>query len=480
MSERALTSALPTNFNQRAFLFYIFILSLVLVSGLGFLLYKGKYLFLGLMLGLPVVLLILTQPKFAVGQYIFFLFISRVVIESIPLTITDISGFLVIGAGTIDFLLNGSDSENPPRLSYNYLFLILALAFSALFAYDYNLAVRAVLRVALLAGVFLSLCRLLRKTGIVYPLKFFFWLCVFNSLAVIITFVMAGGAYRAFGLAVKFFDELSMLTFPLGIALYLWSEKGRGTKYLFGSLLVFGALVATQSRAPLLISAFVTVLVFIFSFIRYSKSKRELPIKDRNPLYPIPGSVIKRAVITMALLATGGVLAVISVPALFEVIQTRFADIFSFSASGAIWKRMLLWNNAFTAFLDHPLVGVGPGNYKVIHTIYPTIHLEFVHFFVRGLNAHNLVLQYLAETGLVGTFPMVLLIFNQFRLSRRCWHLSQEIEELQISAALYAIGICLLLTTFIEADWMWGFAGYTFVFFVALISGNFSESANSH
>jgi O-antigen ligase len=220
--------------------------------------------------------------------------------------------------------------------------------------------------------------------------------------------------------------------------------------------------------------------VFIFSFIRYSKLKRELPTRDHYPPQPIPGSVIKRTVFTIILLVAGASIAVISVPALFEVIQARFADIFSFSASGAIWKRMLLWNNAFTAFWDHPLVGVGPGNYKVIHTIYPAIHLEFVHFFVRGLNAHNLVLHYLAETGLVGTIPMVLLIFNQFRLSRRRWHLSQGIKELQVSAALYAIGISLLLTTFIEADWMWGFAGYTFVFFVALISGNFSQSAKSH
>ena len=354
MSEHPLTSALPVNFNRRAFLFYIIILTAFLVFGLGLLLFKGKYLFLGLILALPVVMLILTQPKFAVGQYIFFLFISRVVIESIPLTITDISGLLVIGAGTIDLLLNTSDTEKPPQLGYNYLFLILALAFSALFAYDYNLAVRAVLRVALLAAVFFSLSRLLKNTGTVYPLKFFFWLCVLNSIAVITTFVLGGGTYRAFGLAVKFFDDISMLTFPLGIALYLWSEKRRGTKYLFGSLVVFGALVATQSRAPLLISGFVTVLVFIFSFIRYSKVKRELPIEDHSPLQTIPGSVIKRTVFTIILLVAGASIAVISVPALFEVIQTRFADIFSFSASGAIWKRMLLWNNAFTAFWDHP------------------------------------------------------------------------------------------------------------------------------
>ncbi len=480
MTTNVLNSALPKDFNRRTFLLYIAILTAVLISGLGILLYKGKLLFLGSIIGLPILALVLTQPKIAVGQYIFFLFVSRTVIESIPLTITDISGLLIIGAGTIDFLLNGSDSEKPPRLAYNYLFLVLALAFSGLFAYDHNLAVRAVLRVTLLAAVFLSLCRLLKRTGIEYPLKFFFWLCVLNSVLVIFPFVLSGGTYRAFGFAAKFFDDLSMLTFPLGIALNLWSDKGNGGKYLLGSLLVFGALVATQSRAPLLISIVVTVLVFIIGLNRYLKEKSSWSPESDNRHRPIPGSVVKREIITISLVVIGVAIAVMSAPTLFEVIQTRFTDIFSVSSSSAVWKRLLLWNNAFTAFLDHPLVGVGPGNYKVIHTIYPAIHLEFIHFFVRGLNAHNLVLHYLAETGLVGTIPMILLVFNQFRLSRKTWLLSQGLKDLQISAALFAVGLTLLLTTFIEADWMWGFAGYTFVFFVALISSNFAKSVNAH
>ncbi len=473
-------SILPADFDKSALLKYLIILSLIFLGAAGLLIFKGKFLFLGLLISCPLLVLILTQPKVAVSLYIVLLFISRVAIESIPLTVTDIGGLLVMGAGAFDLLLNESDREKPPNLAYNYLFLILALALSAIFAYDHNLALRAVMRVAFLAAVFLSLCRLLRKTGVVYPLKFFFWLCVLNSIAVITTFVLAGGTYRAFGFAAKFFDDLAMLTFPLGIALFLWSEKAQGAKYLLGSLLVFGALVSTQSRAPLLISAFVTGLVFIFSFIRYSNVARQLSMRELSHLQPIPGSVVKKSIIIVTLLVAGLSIAVVSVPELFAVIQSRFADIFSVSASSAVWKRLLLWNNAFTAFMDHPLVGVGPGNYKILHTIYSEVHMEFIHFFVRGLNAHNLFLHYLAETGLLGTIPMVLLMINQFRLSRKSWILSQGTKELKLSAALYAVGICLLLTTFIEADWMWGFAGFTFVFFIALISRNFSLSADGH
>jgi putative inorganic carbon (hco3(-)) transporter len=59
-------------------------------------------------------------------------------------------------------------------------------------------------------------------------------------------------------------------------------------------------------------------------------------------------------------------------------------------------------------FLDHPYLGVGPGNYPVLYTQYSgSIALDPR---AEGRHPHNMYLEYLAETGLVGTLLLLILI----------------------------------------------------------------------
>lgn len=57
-----------------------------------------------------------------------------------------------------------------------------------------------------------------------------------------------------------------------------------------------------------------------------------------------------------------------------------------------------LWNVAWHMFLDHPLVGVGPGQYR---SFFPSYHPELLDGQYWG-SAHNLFLHHLAERGLLG------------------------------------------------------------------------------
>ena len=468
MNQAQTISILPEDFNKSVFGFYLILFAVLSVCGLGYMVWKGKFLYLLLILFAPAFVLIVVRPKLALFQYTFFLFVSQVVIESIPLTITDIAGIVIIVAGALDFLLNQSKSGPVPKLSFNFIFLIIALFICAVFAYDTSLAFRAMTRVILLFAVFLSIVRLIKRTGIEYSLKLFFWLCVIHSISVIVPFVLSGGGIRSFGLAVKFFDDLSMLTFPMGMALYLWSEKGRGLKYLLGSFIVLGALISTQSRGAFIFCMILTAIVFLFSYLRARK------LDGRNfSLNSSPGSLVfKRQILAVSTGVGASVLLIVLIPEIFEAVMFRFTDLYSKIKIGTVLTRFELWQNAFNAFLEHPLVGIGPGNYKMLHSIYPTIRLDFIHFYVQGMNAHNLLLHYMAETGVVGTTAMMALIFNQLRSGRQGWKESFGLKNLQITGALYITSIMFMVTTILEADWLWGFAGYTFVFFLALIVSN--------
>ena len=468
MNQTQTVSILPEDFNKSVFALYLIFFAVLSVCGLSYLAWKGQFIYLLVILFLPALVLIVVRPKLALFQYTFFLFVSQVVIESIPLTITDIAGIIIIASAALDFLLNQSKSGSVPKLSYNFIFLIITLFICAVFAYDTSLAFRAMTRVILLFAVFLSLVRLIKSTGIEYSLKLFFWLCVIHSIAVIVPFVLSGGGIRSFGLAVKFFDDLSMLTFPMGMALYLWSEKGKGLKYLLGSIIVFGALISTQSRAAFIFCLILTAIVFLFSYLRARKLEgSRISLNSSLGLL-----VIKRQILAVSTGVGAVSLLLLLFPEMFETIMFRFTNLYSKLKIGTVLTRFELWQNAFNAFLENPVVGIGPGNYKVLNLINPTIRLEFIHFYIRGLNAHNLLLHYMAETGVVGTTAMLALIFNQLRGGRQGWKDSFGLKSSQISGALYITSIMFVVTTIIEAAWFWGFAGYTFVFFLALIVSN--------
>jgi O-antigen ligase len=182
--------------------------------------------------------------------------------------------------------------------------------------------------------------------------------------------------------------------------------------------------------------------------------------------------VIKRQSLAVVTGLSAIALSLILFPELFEAVLFRFTDLYSKIKIGTVLTRFELWQNAFNAFWEHPLVGIGPGNYKVVHSIYPAIRLEFIFFFIQGMNAHNLLLHYMAETGVVGTTAMLALIFNQLRTGRQGWRESFGLKNVQIAGALYITSIMFAVTTILEAAWFWGFAGFTFVFFLALIVNN--------
>jgi O-antigen ligase len=95
--------------------------------------------------------------------------------------------------------------------------------------------------------------------------------------------------------------------------------------------------------------------------------------------------------------------------------------------------------------------------------------MESVGYYVRGLSAHNLFLHYLAETGLIGTPILIALFIRQFNLSRSIWKNEIARDATPFALILYLMGFLFLISTFIEAAWMWGQLGFTFVLFLAFI-----------
>ncbi|MFH1299524.1 MAG: O-antigen ligase family protein, partial [Planctomycetota bacterium] len=424
-----------------------------------------KPLFSAVAIAAPLAVIVVTNPRLALYQYVFVLFLHYDVISSVPIFLTEVSAVLVILAAILDLLLHLDHKSSWPPLTWNYLLIVGALVLAGFFGYDPSRAVRPVLRVSFLLVTFLSLYRLSRHLEITHLAKFFFAVCVANSVVVIGQFVESGGAVRVFGFAWLVFDELAMLALPIGVAFFIWAERGKGLKYLIGSVPVAGALLATQSRAPI-IFGFLVVAIGLFM------SSRRAKITDlvSNPEGRASRKPVRRRVgLIVGVLATVLIALTVS-PGMLEAMLGRFERLITVDPAGTFLLRVTLWKTAITTFWDHPLLGIGPGMFKHIHELYSSVHLDPTFYWVRGKSAHNLLLHYLAETGLVGAAALLALFIQQFRLARRNWLPASGSDSIGTELAIYLVALLFLLTTILEAGWMWGQMGFMAVFFSALIA----------
>ncbi len=469
MTENILGRALPADFNRQVFLIYFAAFLTLLILGLGYMLYKEKYLYLGLILASPILILILTQPKLAVGQYIISLFISRIIFEGQPWLLADLSGFMLMAAALLDLVLESKLHMGLPRLSFNFLFLLLVIFTAGIFSYQPEVAINPLGRIALLFLYFLAMYRLSGKVSVAWSLNLFFWLSIIHSIIVLIPFLSSGGTFRSYGLAPV---EIAMLALVVATAKYLWAKKGTAWIYLMGMVVILFALLAAQYRSLIIMGAAMSVLVIFFSRRRTtlelgkdsnesgSASIEELKRVRKRPLYLLAGLIFSVA------------LVIILNPHLFAHLLERFESLFTIMPSSSVLFRILLWKLAWSQFIEHPLVGIGPGLFIQIQNVLPTVRLDFYYQFLRGLSAHNLLLHYLAEAGIIGGIAVLAMMINQVRLSFKAWLESSMRPGFEVSAILLGISATILFTTLTESSWLWGQSSIVFAFFLSLIARN--------
>lgn len=98
-------------------------------------------------------------------------------------------------------------------------------------------------------------------------------------------------------------------------------------------------------------------------------------------------------------------------------IMGRFAEVFN--ADGALHEsipRLVFWKVHFAMFLDHPITGVGLTDLKGITSDYYQ-NLGFASF-ERKYAAHNIYLQTLADSGLIGLSGLLIILVGSFFAGR--------------------------------------------------------------
>jgi O-antigen ligase len=148
---------------------------------------------------------------------------------------------------------------------------------------------------------------------------------------------------------------------------------GAGAKWLFGSMILLGALIASDSRAGLISTA--TGLLVIFGLSLSVAAKRG------KLKWTLIGGAIGVAAIVTLYIVNG------------QNVQSRFENLIETRGAGEL--RPIMWGAAIRALSDHPLLGTGLGTYGDVYNLYAD---SFVPYIVD--RAHNDYLEFTMGVGI--------------------------------------------------------------------------------
>jgi O-antigen ligase len=222
-----------------------------------------------------------------------------------------------------------------------------------------------------------------------------------DSTGALFLVVSSRGESRGFWLGVDTYKILDFLLIACCISLS--ENRDRAFKLLLGLWLMLGIL-ATGTRAA--------VLLFLISLLTLFWTRLR--------------AIVRPALILLALGTATFVPLLAVFPQGGEEFKTRMEQLWT--GGGTLGLRFILWEMAGTAYLNHPVTGIGSGGfsrqqnalyYKINDVYAPEYENLYEH-----LSTHNTILGIAAETGTVGLIAYCVWLIAVLRLC--LWGLKAE------------------------------------------------------
>ena len=150
---------------------------------------------------------------------------------------------------------------------------------------------------------------------------------------------------------------------------------------------------------------------------------------------------------------------------------------------GTLHNRLILREAGINAFTSDYINGIGLGHFSLIGGKFSSIGTS--DYFIenlKGQTTHNVIISYLAETGIIGTFCLLLLFMKILQVGYSIYESSENREDYQLSIPLYCILFYVCISSFYAGAWFWSISGVQFMFFLSLatVFRNIMKHENSH
>lgn len=391
----------------------------------------------------------------AYPRLLFYLFLLSIALflptslNNIALNPFDIILAALFGVTALEFLLRGETGIRPTGLDLPFILLIAATIISAVFAHDRSYAIVPTSRIIIVYVAFRMAFRYACDIGVRRIVLFYIYLVAAHSTLNVILFLAQGGRERVFGPAWLGYETLAMTALPMSFAFLVWARRfSERTWFAVVGVIIGLGLLASGSRGPMLA---VIVSIPILLFFAWRKARRE---RSTTVL-----KVMRWIMIPLIILVS--LVAAFQETVFTGVIERLASLIDSFkNPQETVLLRLVLGKAAIQAFLSDPLTGIGIGNFRIVDQVVPEMRMEPVWFYIRGMSAHNVVLHYLAETGLIGTLALLCLAFAGLRAAYRGFRRRMSDYDQQTAAAIFVGMIVFGVTLLYMRAWTWGQGGF--------------------
>lgn len=432
--------------------------------------FAGRGLVALALAGAAVLAAMVLVPR--VAFYLFFISTAVWLPQQVTTTFAvhpfDILLAVTLAGVALEFLLKSNGEIRATGFDLAFLALVAATLLSAVLAYRPAYSVVPVIRIVTIYLAFRIFYKYGREIGVRRLLMVYLGIVTILSVLNFSEFVLYGGRIRIFGVAALGYEPMSMTAFPIALAFLLWATRPR-ERLWHGliCLMIAAGIFATQARGPLL-----TIVITIPALLWFTwrKARRE---QNRSAIRYVK-------VITFG----SGLLAVAAIALSTNLLATAWQRYQEFAESlsdpkGTVALRLVLWKTALRTFWDHPLTGIGIGNFRIVRELYPELRVEPLQAQVKGMSAHNVLLHYLAETGLVGTIPLLVLTVAGLRNSFRAFRHRLNTSDTQVSVALFIAMFVFAVTLLYMRAWTWAEGGYVLALLFGLSAAWYQQTAQA-
>ena len=272
-------------------------------------------------------------------------------------------------------------------------------------------------------------------------------LALLNGLDVIIGAVATGK--RLYGFAGLMYVDYAGLAVSVTATMTLFAHGFRRNLLLLLSLAIAAALIMTQTRSTWL--ATIATLFFLGGYLVL------------NP--DVVGSTRKRLIVLLVAGSLGIVVTAVGVVAVNPKIEQRVSSLEeggsvefdpNLAQKNSLITRMLIWDTAFRAFSEHPIIGIGVYGFLYVSRDYARMPWFLYEKFVSGMSPHQTHVAALVETGILGWLGLLVFLVGVLRYTIRA---IREVrgERARHYALVGAVAVvyCVISMFFTDA-WLWG------------------------
>ncbi|MFH1238855.1 MAG: tetratricopeptide repeat protein [bacterium] len=216
----------------------------------------------------------------------------------------------------------------------------------------------------------------------------------------------------------NFLASFLVLLLPLSLTGMLAAQKRYLKLFLFIiSTLMLTALMCTSTRSAWigLVAALIVIWWFLF-----------LKVKDKKTIF--------RHLVYLALIGAISLTVVSNAPGKKVIGERAISTVIIEKSGTSSSQRFLIWTAVKDMFLDSPLIGTGWGTLELFYPSYQGKYLKMAKYAplkTHANRAHNEILQFAAEVGLIGLGMAVWLLVVFIRYTFRLLKKSAPDKEIQ-------------------------------------------------